>query len=228
MLKSAARAPLAAALGCVVAFAVLAAAVFGSDAVQHVDSDLLNALMAPSSDEAGPVVKAIGHLANPPAVAALLALACAIALLRRRPLDAAAAAFVVAGASLSTALLKHLFEVTRIQPEFVNHELLPTGIFPSGHATAAASIAIAFAFVVPRAALPAAAALEALYVLAVDVCILILAWHYPSDILAGTLVAAAWGFAALAAVRSLRSSEPESEQGPAPEPVRPEAALPSR
>jgi membrane-associated phospholipid phosphatase len=224
------RAPLAAACGCAAGVGLLAACVFGIDAVQRVDSDLLNAAMAPSGDDAGSGVYAVGHLANPLAVALLLAFACGIALLRRRPLAAAAAVTVVAGANLTTTLLKHLFETPRIQPVFINHELLPTGIFPSGHATAAASVAIAFAFVVPRAALPLAAGLGALYVAAVDTAVLILAWHYPSDVLAGTLVAAAWGFATLAAVRVLSSPDPESGPAPGqpPETLSPEAALPSR
>ena len=203
------RAPLAAACGCATALALLAACVFGVDAVQRIDSDLLNAVMAPSGDAAGAGVYAVGRLADPVAVALLLALACGIALLRRRPIDAAAAVAVVAGANLTTTLLKHLFEVSRIQPVFITHEMLPAGIFPSGHATAAASIAIAF--VAPRTSLPLAAGLGVIYVAAVDTAVLILAWHYPSDILAGTLVAAGWGFAVLAAVRALQPADPELE-----------------
>jgi membrane-associated phospholipid phosphatase len=148
----------------------------------------------------------------------LLAVACAIALLRRAPLEAAAATTALAGANLSTALLKHLFETARIQPTFVNGEPLPTGIFPSGHATAAASVAIAFAFVVPRASLRLAALIGALYVIAVDVAVLILAWHYPSDVLAGTLVAATWGFVALAGLRALRPAPVGLGRSPLAEP----------
>jgi membrane-associated phospholipid phosphatase len=225
MLRSA-RAPFAAACGCVAALGLLAVCVFGSDAVQRVDSDLLNAVMAPSGDAAGAGVYAVAHLANPVAVALLLALACVIAFLRRQPLMAAAAVTVVAGANLTTALLKHLFEVSRVQPVFLHHELLPTGIFPSGHATAAASVAIAFAFVVPPTSRRLAAALGVLYVAAVDTAVLILAWHYPSDVLAGTLVAAGWGFAVLAATRALQPSEPEPQ--PRAGALSSRAALPSR
>jgi membrane-associated phospholipid phosphatase len=204
-------------MACATALGLLAAVVFGSDAVQRADSGLLEAVMAPSGDAAGTGVHAVADLAGPAAVVPLLVLACGIALWRRRTLDAAAAIVVVAGANLSTMLLKHLFAAARIQPAFVNHELLPTAIFPSGHATAAASVAIAFALVVPRSSLPLTAAIGALYVAAVDAAILILAWHYPSDVVAGTLVACGWGLAVLAARRSLEARA-ASLRPPAPSP----------
>ncbi len=215
------KAPLAAAFGCVAALLLFAAAVYGSDSVQRADSDLLNAVMAPSGDAAGPTVYAIARLADPIALLAMLALACAIALWRRRPLDALGAVAIVAGANLTTQVLKGAFAQARIQPVFINHELLPTEIFPSGHATAAASIAIAFAFVVPRASLPLAAGLGALFVAAVDMAILILAWHYTSDIVAGTLVAAAWGFAVLAGRRFVEARRARRELSPATPPPSP-------
>jgi membrane-associated phospholipid phosphatase len=73
--------------------------------------------------------------------------------------------------------------------------------FPSGHVTAAASIAIAFAFVVPARVLPAVAVLGTCFVVAMGWAVLALNWHYPSDVVGGVLVASGWGFAALASMR---------------------------
>ena len=45
---------------------------------------------------------------------------------------------------------------------------------------------------------PLAFVVGAGFVAAVGCSVLILSWHYPSDVLGGILVASAWGFAALA------------------------------
>jgi membrane-associated phospholipid phosphatase len=134
----------------------------------------------------------------------MLALACGIALWRRSPLDALAAVTVVAGASVTTQVLKVLLAHPRFQPVLGHHQLGPIA-FPSGHATAAASIAIAFVFVVPRSMKPAVAVAGACFVAAVGISVLVLDWHYPSDVLGGILVASGWGFAVLAATRAIRS-----------------------
>jgi membrane-associated phospholipid phosphatase len=66
---------------------------------------------------------------------------------------------------------------------------------------------------VPRGWRPAVAVTGAAFVLAVDIALLILAWHYPSDILAGTMLAAGWAFAVLAARRwaeDLGEADPQS------------------
>ena len=70
-----------------------------------------------------------------------------------------------------------------------------------GHATAATSIAIAFLFVAPHGWRPAVAAAGACFVAAVGCSVMILAWHFPSDVLGGILVASGWGFAVLAVRR---------------------------
>ena len=201
--------PIAASVACAAALALLAAVVFGLDGVQRLDSQLLGKLMTPTGDAAGPIVNTVARFADPLYLALLLALACGIALQRARTIDAVAAVTVVVGANVTTQVLKGLLTHPRIQPHLVNNEILPTNMFPSGHATAAASIAIAFAFVVSSEWRPAVATLGFFYVAAVDICVLILAWHFPSDVLAGTLVACGWGFAVLAGRRYLEARSAE-------------------
>jgi membrane-associated phospholipid phosphatase len=133
----------------------------------------------------------------------LLAIACGIALKRHRPPAALAALFVVAGANLTTQLFKALLAHPRFQA-LLGAEQIGANSFPSGHTTAVASIAIAFAFVVPREWRPAAALVGTGLLAAVGCSVMALDWHYPSDVLGGILVAAGWGFAALAGLRAGR------------------------
>lgn len=205
--------PVAGALCCAAALLVLAVLVFGLGAVQRLDADAMGRLMTPTGEQAGPAVNAMAHFGGPLFVLLAAVAACAIALRRRRPFDALAVVVLVAGANLTTQAIKTVLSEHRIQPVFVNHEMLPAGIFPSGHATGAASIALAFLLVTPRSWRAPVVALALAFVLAVDVSVLILAWHYPSDVIAATLVACGWGLVALAVRRALeaRSARPAAD-----------------
>jgi membrane-associated phospholipid phosphatase len=174
---------------------------YGIDAAQRLDADLLARLSAREGSVPGTVAGAVVHLGDPLPLLALLAVACGTALARRRPLDALAAAAVVAGANLTTQILKVALAHPRYQPVLGDHQLGPVA-FPSGHATAAASIAVAFALVVPPRLRRAVAPLAAGLALAVGCSVVVLFWHYPSDVLGGFVVAAGWGFAVLALARA--------------------------
>lgn len=169
---------------------------------ERLDARLLAKLASHDHSAAGALAEGLAHLADPLPLLFLLALACAIALWRGRPRDAAAALVVVAGANVTTQLLKLLLAHPRYQPLLGFSQPSETA-FPSGHTTAAASIAIAFAFVAPPRLRPLAAILGAGFVFAVGCSVAILEWHYPSDVAGGLLVAAGWGFAVLAGMRAL-------------------------
>jgi membrane-associated phospholipid phosphatase len=207
------KAPIAAWLACAVALVLLALVAYGVNSAQHLDGTLLARLMASNGSRQEAVANVIAHLGDPLPLLVLLALACGIALWRGRPVDAAAAVTVVAGSNLTTQVLKVLLSHPRYQSVLGPHQLGPVA-FPSGHATAAASIAIAFLFVVPRAAQPLTALVGACFVAAVGISVLVLEWHYPSDVLGGILVASGWGFAVLAARRAFErrvsSSRPQA------------------
>jgi membrane-associated phospholipid phosphatase len=194
------KAPLLAAIACAAAIAPLAVASHSFGPLQRLD---LRVLVHLTRDE-GPVYTLAAALVNLGDLAALLVLLAAIGALgwrlgRRR--EALAAAVVVAGANLTTQLLKVALEHARHKAFEHGIEFPWANSFPSGHTTAAASIAVALLLVVPArhrlAALLAGATLTA----AVGFSVVILAWHYPSDVLGGLLVVGAWGFAALAYLR---------------------------
>ncbi|HEX4751953.1 MAG TPA: phosphatase PAP2 family protein, partial [Solirubrobacterales bacterium] len=100
-----------------------------------------------------------------------------------------------------TQLLKTTLEHARHRAFEHGIELPWPNSFPSGHTTAAASIAVALLLVVPTVHRTAAAAVGAGLTAAVGISVIVLAWHYPSDVLGGLLVVGAWSFAALAYLR---------------------------
>jgi membrane-associated phospholipid phosphatase len=190
------RAPLAAWIACAGALVGLALVAYGVNAAQHADAVLLTKFTA-RDGSLGWLAELIAHLGDPLPLVLMLAAACGIALYRRRPLDALAAVTVVAGANLTTQVLKVALAHPRFQAVLGSDQLGPIA-FPSGHTTAATSIAIAFAFVVPPDWRAAVAAIGACFVFAVGCSVMVLAWHFPSDVLGGILVASGWGFAVLA------------------------------
>ena len=194
------KTPLLAALACAIAIAPLAVVAYSLGSFQRLDLRLFIHLRR----EAGPFNALAAALVNLGDLAALLAMLAAIAALglaigRRR--EVIAATVVVAGANLTTQLLKVTFEHARHKAFEHGIELPWPNSFPSGHTTAAASIAAALLLVVPARHRLAAAAAGVALTAAVGFSVVILGWHYPSDVLGGLLVVGAWGFAALAYLR---------------------------
>lgn len=143
-----------------------------------------------------------------------------LALVRRRPDQAAAAAAAVFGAGVTTQVLKPL--LGGLDP--LGGEVLRgyRGTFPSGHATFAMSLGLAVVLASPEAARGLAAVAGAAYAIAVGVGLVALGWHYPSDVVGGYLVAGAWaGLVSswLNAHPSRRKDRPRGERKPALVPV---------
>lgn len=118
-----------------------------------------------------------------------------VALLRGRPRVVLAIGVIILGANATTELLKHVLVSPR-PGEFVPGSAISS--WPSGHATAAMSLALATVLAVPARLRPAAAALGAVLAIAVGYSVLATGLHYPSDVLGGYLVAAVWTLAAVA------------------------------
>jgi len=127
-------------------------------------------------------------LVSVPFVAAVLAASMLIAALRRRWLQAAQVALLVAGANLTTQVLK---TVVFTRP-FLDVGSPHGNALPSGHTTVAASSAAAVVFVVPRRARPLAAVLGAVYTVLTGVATMVGQWHRPSDVVAAVMVVLAW------------------------------------
>lgn len=123
----------------------------------------------------------------------------AVALIRGRFAQALAAGAVILGAGLTSQALKPLLgELDPLGGEAAR--ALP-GSFPSGHATVAMSIGLALMLVVPPTVRLLAAVLGAGYAAAIGVGLMALSFHYPSDVVGGYLVAAAWAAVAAGGLR---------------------------
>ena len=129
-------------------------------------------------------------------IAAVLLAAMLIAALRRRWSLAVQVAVLMIGANLTTRILKYS---VFYRPDF-GVEASYGNTLPSGHTTAAASVAAALVLVVPPRVRPWAAVLGAVYTTATGVSTLIGQWHRPSDVVAAVLVVLAWTAIACALV----------------------------
>jgi membrane-associated phospholipid phosphatase len=123
----------------------------------------------------------------------------AVALARGRPRVAAAVALVMALAPLSAETLKPLLAHPHAQAGAVR---IGAASWPSGHSTAALILVLCAVLVAPRRLRGLVGALGGLYAVAVGCALLILAWHMPSDVLGGYLLATLWMAIAVAALRA--------------------------
>ncbi|WP_431876133.1 phosphatase PAP2 family protein [Micromonospora marina] len=117
-----------------------------------------------------------------------------IALIRGRKALAVTATLLIAGANVTTQLLKYYL----VRPDFgIDPERAAAGnSLPSGHTAVAASVAVALILVLPRKLRVAGAFLGAGYAAAAGVATLSAGWHRPSDAVAAYLVVGAWAAAA--------------------------------
>jgi membrane-associated phospholipid phosphatase len=192
-----AKSAVLAAIACALAIAPLAVMAYSWDPFQRVDLRILLHLQR----EEGPIhalAAALVNLGDLVALLVLLGVACAIGLRYGRRREVAASIVVVCGANLTTQLLKTTLEHARHKAFEHGIELPWPNSFPSGHTTAAASIAVALLLVTPAAHRRAAALAGGALVAIVGLSVIVLRWHYPSDVLGGLLVVGAWSFAALA------------------------------
>jgi len=128
--------------------------------------------------------------------------AAAIGVIRRRLDLAIGAALLVVAANLTAQLLK-----TRLDRPDLDGFPAPNS-FPSGHTTAAASVAFALVLVLPAAIRGMVSLIGATYVAVIAVATVWAEWHRPSDTIAALLVTLAWGGLVAAALRARRIRVP--------------------
>ncbi|MET8154309.1 phosphatase PAP2 family protein [Actinoplanes sp. NPDC049668] len=149
------------------------------------------------------VVEVLNRALNGTTLASLVLVcvaAAAIGFVRRRVDLAVAAGVLVLGANASTRLFK-----LRLPRPNLDDFPAPNS-FPSGHTTAAASVAFALILVLPFAIRGTVALIGAAYVTIIAVATVWAEWHRPSDTVAALLVVLAWGAGASALVRAYRST----------------------
>ncbi|HLK95196.1 MAG TPA: phosphatase PAP2 family protein [Nocardioidaceae bacterium] len=119
-------------------------------------------------------------------ILAVIAVCMVVSLLRGRLAYAIAAAVLVAGANVSTQLLKHGL-LTRPDLGYLTNNSLP-----SGHTTVAVSLALALLLVAPRFSRGLLVLVGSVAATVVGVGVVVTGWHRPSDVLASVGVCLAW------------------------------------
>ena len=126
------------------------------------------------------------------------AVVIAIAAAQRRPRLALIATMTIVGANVSAQLLKYL---VLDRSDLLDGLFYPLpNSFPSGHATAAASIAVALVLVLPPLLRAPVVLLSAAAVALFGVSTLVAGWHRMADAIGGVYLATAWGAGLAAAL----------------------------
>jgi membrane-associated phospholipid phosphatase len=200
---------LAAAAACVAAFVALAALVANNAAVQRVDVQALDGFVALGGNwHIATGSETLAHGFNPAPYAVMVAVLFGIGLIARRYRQVVAASVLLVGANISSQVLKPLLA----HPRQVDGKYeLSTAAFPSGHTTAAMSLTLAALLIAPRAYRPVVAALGGVLTLAVSSSLLVLGWHWPSDVFGGYLLATAWGLVAFGGARAYAGRKPDTK-----------------
>jgi membrane-associated phospholipid phosphatase len=189
---------------------VLALAV---DAGHERDAAMLHGLTGLYSSRFDSEIMVTARLADPFPYAAVGLLCVAVALARRRPGRALATAIVLVGTGVTTHALKHLLAQPR-QADWLGHSQIEDVSWPSGHATAAMTLALCAVMVAPPAWRAAVALVGSACTVALAYATLALTWHYPSDVLAGFLVAGLWVSLALGVLHRVEACDPEPARPP--------------
>lgn len=162
------------------------------------DAVVLGHFVTLSSSAIDPIARLLPHLLNPLLFTIWAVALVLIAIARERPRVALAVASIMAIAPLCSEMLKPLLAHPHVRAGFTQ---IGPASFPSGHSTAAGILAMSAVLVSPPRLRPLVAVLAAGFALAVGAALLIRAWHMPSDVIAGYLMALLWASLAVAAVR---------------------------
>jgi membrane-associated phospholipid phosphatase len=187
-------------------------------AFHHADERILAGFTNLHRPRINPIASFIAHLCNPTPFVYLGGAVVLIALIRRRFAVALVIGLILLGANATTQVLKPLLAEHRsVLPGEIDVAAVS---WPSGHATAAMSLALCSVLASPARLRPLVTALGAAFAVAVSYSFLTLGVHYPSDVFGGYLVATAWTLLGIAALLTIRSRAP-AETGAVPLQPRP-------
>jgi membrane-associated phospholipid phosphatase len=200
-------AALAVAALCLAALAVTWIVAEHVPAAQLKDSALLNHFVLLGRPRVDSVANALLHLLDPLPFILWALVLVAVALVRRRPRVAVAVALVMSLAPLTAETLKPLLAHPHVQIGLTH---IAAASWPSGHSTAALALVLCAVLVAPARLRALVTGLGLAFAAAVGCSLLILAWHMPSDVLGGYLVASLWMALAVAGLRATDRRRPSA------------------
>jgi membrane-associated phospholipid phosphatase len=184
---------------CLVALALLWAVAELVPAAQVRDAVALRDFTLLNGPHVNAAAKFLLHLLDPSLFTIWAVAIVLIALSGGRPRVALAVACVLAAAPIVSDQLKPVLAHVHSRAGTVQ---IGAASWPSGHSTAALALALCAVWVARPRHRPLVAILGALFALAQGFALLVRAWHMPSDVLGGYLMAALFTALALAAVRA--------------------------
>ncbi len=202
------RIALLVALGCLLVLVAVWAVAFLAPFGHWLDAATLMGFVDLHSPAIDGLAGRVGGLADPQPFLVAGAALVAIALGRGRPRTAAVVPVILLGANVTTQLLKPALADPRLS-SLLTDTHINAASWPSGHSTGAMSLALCAVLVASARWRPLVAALGAVFAVAVGYSTLVLAWHFPSDVLAGFLVATLWTTLGIAALWAAAARWPE-------------------
>jgi membrane-associated phospholipid phosphatase len=190
---------------CAGMFLLLLVLAYASSRARTLDANAVQGFVEIPEGRGATLTERISALGDPlPVALAGIALA-SVALIRGRPRVALAVVLLVGATSISSQLLK----AALAYPRAVGEAVVGPEAFPSGHSTAAMTLALCGVLVAPARLRPLAAAVGMGFALAMAFASLSLGWHFPSDVVGGYLLAAGWTFVLMAALLAGERRRPE-------------------
>lgn len=191
--------PLLSALACVAAAVLVWAVAFRTGIGHAVDARLLSGLATLQDTRAEPLAQLVASLCNPGPYALLAGTAVAVALAARGAWTAVVTGAVLFVPNLVTQILKR--ELAEDRSGAVAAQIhVEAAAWPSGHATAAMSLAAVLVLLAPAGWRGVAAVAGGAFALAMAGSVVLLGWHFPSDAAGGIAIAAAGGFVGAALI----------------------------
>jgi membrane-associated phospholipid phosphatase len=203
-----ARILLIGAAGCAALFGVILVLAYAFPAARELDAKALEGFLGFQRPVVDGFTGNMTRLGDPPVVGLVGLLLAVIALLRGRPRVAIAVIALLALTSVSSQVLKELLAYPRYPGQIGLARVTPAA-FPSGHSTAAMTLAIATVMVVPARLRPLAAVVGGGLALSLGISVVLQGWHFPSDVAGGFLLATGWGLTSVAGLRLAELRWPE-------------------
>jgi membrane-associated phospholipid phosphatase len=194
-----AKSPLLAAAACFVAFAAVLACAYAVGPIGRLDAAALEGLRSLDNSVTHWPARIAVHSADPLPMILIFGALFAWAWRRGRRREAIAAVVLVGLGNLVTLGLQAALAHPRFHQSLGTNQV-GAAAFPSGHAVSSMLIALAAVLVAPARARLTVAAIAAAYVIAVSTSLLVLSWHFPSDVLGGLLFATGAFFLVVAAL----------------------------
>src|SRR3954470_15157739 len=174
------------------------------------DAAMLHGFVALDRPRVHAYVVVLAHLADPVPYLLVGAALIVVAIARGLAWRAGAVAVLLVVTGASTQAVKHLLAQGRFEAWLGVHQV-GAASWPSGHSTAAMTLALCAVLVAPATLRPLVAVLGGAFAAGVGYAVLVLAWHFPSDVFGGFLMAGMWTALAVAALRVV---EPRLERRP--------------